>query len=62
MFGELLWGGSVHLDLRWGAVPEKPVLRWGDGAGGRGIGSAAAAVVVIVVAVFVIIIVVVITP
>jgi hypothetical protein len=58
--------GSVHLDLRWGAISEKPVLRWGDSAGGRWITSAAAAVVIIVfvvaVIIVIVVIVVVITP
>jgi len=55
LFGEGLRSGSVHLNLRRGAVPEETVLRRGDRAGGRGIAGAAPTIVVVVVVVVIVI-------
>jgi len=60
LFGELLWGGSVHLNLRRGAASEETILRGCNRSSGRGIAGATAAIVIVIIVFAVIIIIIVI--
>jgi hypothetical protein len=61
LFRELLWGGSVHLDLRRGAGSEETILRWCNRSSGRGIAGATAAIVIITIVIIIIIVIIVVS-